>query len=107
MATGTTRPTSYFTTRMLVAYLIAYAIAAVGIVLAFALSSVPWLAFGIWLAASLTVLLIDRSVGERTPRGGYEATESFGAIFHGSPAALTVIAIMGVAALLVAFLAHW
>ncbi|WNG43151.1 hypothetical protein F0U60_02830 [Archangium minus] len=106
MVTGTRRPSTYFTTRTLVAYVVAYAISVVGLVLGFVLSSVPWLAFGLWLAASLTVLLIDRAVIERTPRGGHEADGSFGSMFRGSPAALTVIAIMAVTALLVSFLAH-
>jgi multisubunit Na+/H+ antiporter MnhB subunit len=107
MVNATTPRTNYFTTRTLVAYLIAYALAAVGIVISFFMRSVPWLAFGAWLAASLTVLLVDRAVGERTPRRGAEARENFGAIFQGSPAALTVIAIMAVAALAISFFAHW
>ncbi|QRK11646.1 hypothetical protein JQX13_17175 [Archangium violaceum] len=106
MVTGTRRPSTYFTTRTLVAYVVAYAISAVGVVLGFVFSSVPWLAFGLWLAASLTVLLIDRAVVERTPRGGHAADGNFGSMFRGSPAALTVIAIMAVTALLVSFLAH-
>jgi hypothetical protein len=53
------------------------------------------------------VLLIDRAVGERTPQGRHEAPENFGAIFRGSPAALTVIGIMALAALLVSLFAHW
>jgi hypothetical protein len=106
MARGNARP-SYFTSRTLMAYAITYALAAVGAVLGFILRSVPWLAFGVWLAASLTVLLIDRAVVERTPRQGRESTENLGALFQGSPAALVVIAVMAVAALAVSFTAHW
>ncbi|HEX8440520.1 hypothetical protein [Archangium sp.] len=106
MPRGNTRP-NYFTSRTLVAYAVAYAIAAAGVVLGFLLRSVPWLAFGIWLAASLTVLLIDRAVVERAPRQAREATESIGALFQGSPAALVVIGVMAVAALVVSFSAHW
>ncbi|HYO51386.1 hypothetical protein [Archangium sp.] len=107
MVRGTTRPSTYFTTRTLMAYLLAYALAAGAFVLGFVLPSVPWLAFGIWLAASLTVLLIDQAVGERTPRGSHEARENFGAMFQGSPAALTVIGLMAAAALFVSFFARW
>jgi hypothetical protein len=107
MAIGTTPRPTYFTSRTLVAFAIAYALAAVGGVLGFVLRSVPWLALGLWLAASLTVLLIDRAVGERTPRAGQERRENFGAIFQGTPAALVVIGVMAVAALLVALFAHW
>jgi hypothetical protein len=111
MVRGTTRPSNYFTTRTLVAYAIAYALAAGAVVLGYLIRSVPWLALGLWLAASLTVLLIDRAVIERTPHGGHEAghdvRENFGAIFRGTPAALTVIGIMAVAALLVSLFAHW
>ncbi|HYO71945.1 MAG TPA: hypothetical protein VEU33_38295 [Archangium sp.] len=107
MVRGTARPSNYFTTRTLVAYAIAYAIAAVGVVLGYLMRSVPWLAVGLWLAASLTVLLIDRAIVERTPQGHHEATENLGSIFRGTPAALTVIGIMAVAALLVSFFAHW
>jgi hypothetical protein len=106
MARGNTRP-NYFGSRMLMAYAVAYAIAIGGVVLGIVLRSVPWLAFGIWLAASLTVLLIDRAVVVRTPRQGNEATESLGALFQGSPAALVVIAVMAVAALVVSFFAYW
>lgn len=107
MAVGTPPRPTYFTTRTLVAFATAYAIAAIGIVLGFVLLSVPWLALGLWLAASLTVLLIDRSVGERTPRVGQESRENLGAIFQGSPAALVVIGVMAVAALLVSIFARW
>ncbi|WP_375769735.1 hypothetical protein NR798_02280 [Archangium gephyra] len=107
MVRGTSRPSPYFTTRTLVAYAVAYAIAAGGVVLGYLLRSVPWLAVGLWLAASLTVLLIDRAIVERTPHGRHEAPENFGSIFQGTPAALTVIGIMALAALLVSFLAHW
>lgn len=107
MVRGTTRPSNYFTPRTLVAYAIAYAIAAVAVVLGYLMRSVPWLAVGVWLAASLTVLLIDRAIIERTPQGRHEAPENFGAIFRGTPAALTVIGIMALTALLVSFFAHW
>ncbi|HZH18452.1 MAG TPA: hypothetical protein VE057_29155 [Archangium sp.] len=107
MVRGTSRPSQYFTTRTLVAYAIAYAIAAGAAVLGYLLRSVPWLAVGIWLAASLSVLLIDRAIVERTPHGHHEATENFGSIFQGTPAALTVIGIMALAALLVSLFAHW
>lgn len=106
MASGTPR-TTYFTSRTLVAYGVAYAVAAVSVVLGYVLRSVPWLALGIWLAASLTVLLIDRAVVERTPRGGHEADGSIGAMFRGSPAALTVIGIMAATALIISFLVYW
>ncbi len=107
MARGNIRRPIYFTSRALVAYAVAYAIAAVGVVLGALLRSVPWLAFGIWLAASLTVLLIDQAVVVRTPRQGHASTESLGALFRGSPAALVVIAVMAVAALVVSLVAHW
>ena len=107
MVRGTTRPSNYFTTRTLVAYAVAYALAAGACVLGYLIRSVPWLAFGVWLAASLTVLLIDRAIVERTPHGRHEVRENFGALFQGTPAALTVIGIMAVAALLVSFFAHW
>jgi uncharacterized membrane protein YraQ (UPF0718 family) len=107
MVRGTTRPSNYFTTRTLVAYAVAYAIAAGAVVLGYLMRSVPWLAVGIWLAASLTVLLIDRALVERTPQGHHETADNFGAIFRGTPAALTVIGIMAVAALFVSFFAHW
>ncbi|AKI99315.1 hypothetical protein ATI61_12439 [Archangium gephyra] len=107
MVRGTTRPSHYFTTRTLVAYAIAYAIAAGACVLGYLMRSVPWLAVGLWLAASLTVLLIDRAIVERTPGGHPEGPENFGAIFRGTPAALTVIGLMALAALFVSFFAHW
>jgi hypothetical protein len=107
MVRGTTRPSNYFTTRTLVAYAIAYAIAAGAMVLGYLMRSVPWLAVGSWLAASLTVLLIDRAIVERTPHGHHEPSENFGSIFQGTPAALTVMGIMALAALLVSFLVHW
>jgi hypothetical protein len=106
MASGTPR-TTYFTSRTVVAYAIAYALAAVSLVLGYLLRSVPWLALGLWLAASLAVLLIDRAAVERASRGNHEADGSVGAMFQGSPAALTVIGLMAAAALLVSFLAHW
>lgn len=108
MVRGTSRPSNYFRTRTLVAYGIAYAIAAVAVVLGYLMRSVPWLAVGVWLAASFTVLLIDRTLVERTPHGDHrEEPDNLGAIFRGTPAALTVIGIMALAALLVSFLAHW
>lgn len=107
MAAGTTPRPTYFTTRTLVAFAIAYALSAVSVVVGFLLRSVPWLSLGVWLAASLTVLLIDRAVGERTPRAGQEAREKLGAIFQGSPAALVVIGVMAVAAFVVSLFAHW
>lgn len=106
MPRGNTRPT-FFTSRTLVAYAVAYAIAAVGVVLGILLRSVPWLAFGMWLAASLTVLLIDHAVVERTPGHRRAFTENLGALFQGSPAALVVIAVMAVAALVVSLSAYW
>ncbi|MFY0562937.1 hypothetical protein ACN28E_03750 [Archangium lansingense] len=107
MVRGNIRPSSYFTTRTLVTYAVAYAIAAGAVVLGYLLRSVPWLAVGIWLAASLAVLLIDRAIVERTPQGRHEAPENFGSIFQGTPAALTVIGLMALAALLVSLFAHW
>ena len=106
MASGTPR-TTYFTSRTVVAYAIAYAIAAVALVLGYLLRSVPWLALGLWLAASLAVLLIDRAAVERTPRGNHEPDGSVGAMFQGSPAALTVIGIMAAVALVISFLVYW
>lgn len=100
MVSGTAR--SAFTPQTVVAYVIGYVIAAVAVILGFSMPSIPWLALGFWIAASLTVLLIDRAVGEKTPRPGHEGTENFGAIFYGSTAAMAVIAVMAVAALLVA-----
>ncbi len=107
MARGNARPSNYFTTRTLVAYAVAYAIAVGACVLGYLLRSVPWLAVGLWLAASLTVLLLDRAIVERSPLGRHEAPENIGAMFRGTPAALTVIGIMAVAALFVSFFAHW
>lgn len=107
MVTGSPRRASPFTSRPLVAYAIAYAIAIGAIVLGFALLSVPWLALGIWLVASLTVLLIERAIVARAPHEVEETPEGFGALFRGSPAALTVIGLMAGAALLVALFAHW
>jgi hypothetical protein len=109
MVRGNTRPV-YFTSRMFVAYLIAYALAAAGAMLGYFLRSVPWLTFGIWLAASLTVILIDRAVTERMPRSvpiSRQGRPSLGAMFQSSPAALTVIGIMAVAALIVSLFARW
>jgi len=91
-----------FSSKTLVAYAMGYALAAVAIVLGFAFPSVAWLAFGLWLAASLTVLLIDKAVGERTPQPG--TSEDFGAVFSGSPGALVIIGALTVAAFLAAIL---
>jgi hypothetical protein len=107
MVTGSPRRVSDFTTRPLVAYALAYVLAVGAAVLGFVLRSVPWLALGVWLGASLTVILIERALEARTPHEEPEAPESFGAMFRGSPAALTVIGIMAVAALLVSLFAHW
>ncbi|MFL5358079.1 hypothetical protein [Archangium sp.] len=106
MASGTPR-TTYFTSRTVVAYAIAYVLAAGSLGLGYMLRSVSWLALGLWLAASLSVILIDRAVVERAPRGNHEADGSVGAMFQGSPAALTVIGIMAAAALVVSFLVSW
>ena len=92
-----------FSSKTLVAYALGYALAAVAIVLGFAVPSVAWLTLGLWLAASLTVLLIDKAVGERTPRPG--ASEDFGAVFSGSPVSLVIIGALAVAAFLVSILA--
>jgi hypothetical protein len=62
--------------------------------------SVPWLALGAWLAASLTVLIIDHAVGGKTPSAGYEDAEDSGAIFRGSSEALIIISVLAVLALL-------
>ena len=107
MVNSPTRRTHYFTTRTLVAYVIAFAISGMAVLLGFLLRSVPWLAVGIWLAASLTVLLIDRAVTERTPHGRLEARENIGTMFQGSPAALSVIGIMAATALAISFLVYW
>ena len=107
MVTGSPRRVSAFTSRPLVAYALAYVLAVGATVLGFALRSIPWLALGVWLGASLTMILIERALVARTPHEEPEAPEGFGAMFRGSPAALTVIGIMAVAALLVSFFAHW
>jgi hypothetical protein len=107
MVTGNPRRVSELTSRPLVAYALAYVLAVGSVVLGFALHSVPWLALGIWLGASLTVLLLERTLVARRPREEQEVPRSFGAAFQGSPAALTVIGIMAVTALLVALFAHW
>jgi hypothetical protein len=96
------RPT--FSARTLIAYALGYALAALAIVLGFAVPSVAWLTLGLWLAASLTVLLIDMAVGEKTHRP--DSLEDFGAVFSGSPAALVIIGALAVAAFLVAVLAQ-
>jgi hypothetical protein len=93
--------------RTAVAYAIGFALAAAAILLGITFPSVPWFAVGIWLAASLAVLLLDRAAGQQTPRPSRSGEESLGAIFQGSPAALTVIAVMAVAALVVALFARW
>jgi len=89
-----------FSSQSLVAYAIGFVISIVVLIIGFSTMSVPWLALGFWMAASLTVLVIDRAVGERTPRPGY-AGENFGAIFQASTPALLLIAALGVGALLV------
>jgi hypothetical protein len=107
MVNATPRRGNFFTSRTLVAYAVAFALAAAAVVLGFVLRSVPWLALGIWLAASLSVLLIDRAVNERTAHRGPALRESIGALFQGSPAALTVIGLMALAALAISFLVYW
>lgn len=84
------------------AYIIGFAIAAVAIIIGLAMPSVPWLALGAWVAISLGVLLVDRALGEKTPRPGREAEESFGAIFQASSPALVIIAVLAVGAFLIA-----
>jgi hypothetical protein len=91
-----------FSAKTLVAYALGYALAALAIFVGFSIPSVAWLAFGLWLAASLTVLLIDKAVGERLPRPG--TSESFEALFQGSPVALILIGALTVVAFLVAIL---
>jgi len=107
MVTGSPRRVSAFTSRPLVAYALAYVLAVGAAVLGFALRSVPWLALGVWLGASVTMIVIERALEARTPHEEPETPEGFGALFRGSPAALTVIGIMAVAALLVSLFAHW
>lgn len=99
MVAGTSRRA--FNSQSLVAYAIGYVIAAVGLIIGVSTASVPWLALGLWMAASLTVLVIDRAVGQKTPRSGHEGEENFGALFHGSAPALLIIGVLGVAAVLV------
>jgi hypothetical protein len=93
-----------FSARTLIAHALGYALAAIAIALGFAIPSVAWLALGLWLAASLTVLLIDKAVGEKLPRPG--TSEDFAAVFSGSPVALIIIGALTVAAFFVAVLAH-
>ena len=88
------------------AFVIGFAIAAVALIIGLAMPSVAWLALGGWIALSLAVLLIDRSVGEKTPRRGREGEESFGAIFQASAPALISIAVLGVGAFLIALFAR-
>ncbi|HLM48581.1 MAG TPA: hypothetical protein VEY88_20740 [Archangium sp.] len=107
MVTGNPRRLSEYTSRPPVAYALAYVLAVGAVVLGFVLQSVPWLALGIWLGASLTVLLMERALLARAPHEEPEEPERFGAMFRGSPAALTVIGLMAVAALVVSFFAHW
>jgi hypothetical protein len=84
------------------AFIIGFAIAGVALILGIAMPSVPWVALGAWVALSLIVLLIDRAVGEKTPRPGLEAEENFGAIFQASGPALIIIALLAVGAFLLA-----
>jgi hypothetical protein len=84
------------------AFAIGFAITAVALIIGLATTSVAWLAFGGWIALSLGVLLIDRSVGEKTPRRGLEGEENFGAIFQASAPALISIAVLAVGAFLLA-----
>jgi hypothetical protein len=102
MANISTIRTPSVRTKTMWAFIIGFAIAAVAVIIGLAMPSVPWLALGGWVAASLVVLLIDRAVGEKAPRPGREAEESFGAIFHASGPALLVIGALAVGAFLIA-----
>jgi hypothetical protein len=93
-----------FSAKTLISYAMGYALAAIVIFLGFAIPSVAWLAFGLWLSASLTVLLIDKAAGEKLPRPG--TSEDFGAVFSGSPVSLIIIGALTVAAFFVAVLAQ-
>ena len=82
------------------AYAIGYALSVVALFVGLLTGSVPWLALGAWLAASLTVLVIDHAVGGKTPSAGREDAEGFGAAFRGSSEALIIISVLAVFALL-------
>lgn len=88
------------------AFIIGFAIAAVAIIIGLAMPSVAWLALGGWVAISLGVLLVDRAMGEKTPRPGREGEENFGAIFQASSPALIIIAVLAVGAFLIALFAR-
>jgi hypothetical protein len=103
MVAGTSR--SAFSPQSIVAYAIAYGLAAVVLIIGLVSMAVLWLALGAWMLASLTVLVIDRAVGERTPRPDHPE-DNLGAIFHGSTTALLIICVLGVAALVVGFVAR-
>jgi hypothetical protein len=83
-----------------VAYAIGYALSVVALFVGLLAESVPWLALGAWLAASLTVLVIDHAVGQKTPSAGREDVEGFGTAFRGSTEALIIISVLAVLALL-------
>lgn len=102
MANASTFGTPSVGSKTMWAFIIGFAIAAVALIIGVATVSVPWLAIGGWLAISLGVLLIDRAVGEKTPRRGLEGEENFGAIFQASAPALIIVAVLAVAAFLVA-----
>lgn len=106
MANSSTIRSPVTGSKTLWAFVIGFAIAAVALVIGLATSTVAWLAFGGWIALSLGVLLIDRSVGERTPRRGREGEENFGAIFQASTPALISIAVLAVGAFLIAVFAR-
>lgn len=83
-----------------VAYAIGYVLAVMALFVGLLADSVPWLALGAWLAISLTVLIIDHAVSQKTPGAGSEDAESFGAAFRGSSEALLIISVLAVLALL-------
>ncbi|MFY0580913.1 hypothetical protein ACN28S_47700 [Cystobacter fuscus] len=58
-----------------VAYAIGYALSVMALFVGLLADSVPWLAMGARLAASLTVLVIDHAVGQKTPSTGREDAE--------------------------------
>ncbi len=101
MATASTLRSSAVRNKTMWAFIIGFAIALVALIIGLALPSIPWLALGGWIATSLIVLLVDRAVGEKTPRPGHPE-ESFGAIFHASGPALGIIAALAVGAFLIA-----
>jgi hypothetical protein len=106
MANASTLRTPSVGSKTVWASIIGFAIAVVALLIGVAMSSVPWLAFGGWLAISLGVLLIDRAVGEKTPRRGLEGEENFGAIFQASAPALIIVAVLAVGAFLVSIFAR-